>query len=103
LFEKIKKSKFWLTRNECISGRFDFALNKQGLKAYEYNVDSASCLMESGYSTELWSKALGISNLGSNSCDKIHSRLVSTWKKRNIVGALHFMCDNNGEEIYHTL
>jgi len=55
--------------------------------------------MEAGYSQELWSKAVGVCNLGKNSCDQLFTRLVSTWKKRNIVGALHFMCDDNGEEI----
>ncbi|HBC57006.1 MAG TPA: hypothetical protein DCZ03_07570 [Gammaproteobacteria bacterium] len=41
-------SKTRIRSNETIAGRIDFAVNENGIKLYEYNADSASCLMECG-------------------------------------------------------
>ena len=32
----------------AVAGRLDFSLTPSGLKVYEYNADSASCLMQCG-------------------------------------------------------
>ncbi len=39
----------WFRRKgDAISGRLDWAVTPSGLKAYEYNADSSSCLFEAG-------------------------------------------------------
>jgi glutathionylspermidine amidase/synthetase len=89
-------------RNDIISGRFDFSVTPSGIKVYEYNADSASCLLECGLIQESWSKAVGL-EVGKNTSSSLFKNLVDTWKQKNVDGHLHLLCDNDLEEIYHSM
>ena len=102
LWPRIRNS--WFTRNrDIIAGRFDLSLTETGLKAYEYNADSASCLMECGYIQDRWSKFAGLGHVGSNVAEGVFQKLVDTWAAREVEGKLHLLCDSDQEEKYHTL
>lgn len=102
LYQRIRKS--WQFRhNDYVSGRFDFSLTPQGVKVYEYNADSASCLLECGYIQDKWANAIGIGNIGREGNTELFDDLVETWKKRKVVGVLHLLHDKDLEETYHTL
>lgn len=48
--------------DKVISGRLDFSITqKNGIKCFEYNADSASCLFECAETQDAWGKAAGIS------------------------------------------
>jgi len=99
LWPKLKDS--WSNRrNEMITGRFDFALGKNGIKVYEYNADSASCYMETGKIQKKWSKHFG-STEGTCAGDKLHEKLIEAWKDSDVKGILHIMLDDDLEETYH--
>ncbi|OQS05110.1 bifunctional glutathionylspermidine amidase/glutathionylspermidine synthetase [Thraustotheca clavata] len=102
LWPKIQKS-FRSSKNDTISGRFDFALTENGIKVYEYNADSASCLFECGHTQDQWSKVVGVDKIGRSSSNTLFDQLVAAWKSKNIQGKLHFLCDNDHEERYHSL
>lgn len=101
LWPKIMKS-WYKRRYDIVSGRFDFALTSEGVKAYEYNADSASCLMECGYVQDQWAKAAGLGDMGSSVSSTLFFQLIETWERRKVEGVLHLMCDQDGEEIYHS-
>ncbi|ETV96560.1 hypothetical protein H310_10270 [Aphanomyces invadans] len=90
-------------KNDTISGRLDFALTDQGTKVYEYNADSASCLMECGYTQDAWSKAAGLGSIGRSNSATLFSQLTAAWKGKNVQGTLHLLCDDDPEERYHSL
>ncbi|CAK4127714.1 unnamed protein product [Aphanomyces euteiches] len=90
-------------KNDTISGRLDFALTEDGIKVYEYNADSASCLMECGYTQDAWSKGAGLGSVGRSNSDTLFDQLVAAWKSKNVQGVLHFLCDDDPEERYHSL
>lgn len=50
-----------------------------------------------------WSEAAGIGGVGRSNSGELFDRLVATWKARNVVGPLHLLCDNDKEEIYHSM
>ncbi|PIP79083.1 MAG: bifunctional glutathionylspermidine amidase/glutathionylspermidine synthase [Gammaproteobacteria bacterium CG22_combo_CG10-13_8_21_14_all_40_8] len=101
LWPRIKQS--WENRrNDMIVGRVDFALSEQGIKAYEYNADSASCLFEGGYVQGLWAKNFQLED-SSDPGQDIFSHLVSAWKKTKVTGLLHILQDHDLEENYHAL
>ncbi|MCA8926886.1 MAG: bifunctional glutathionylspermidine amidase/synthase [Alphaproteobacteria bacterium] len=89
-------------RNHMITGRFDFALRPDGLKAYEYNADSASCYMESGFLFQRWAHAFGCT-AGRDPADGLHAALVEAWRESGVPGLLHIMRDDDPEESYHAL
>ncbi len=89
-------------RNDIVSGRFDFSITSEGIKVYEYNADSASCLLECGLIQESWSNAVGLT-VGKNTSNQLYQNLVQTWKNKNVEGHLHLLCDNDLEEIYHSM
>ncbi|CAK4682512.1 hypothetical protein LEN26_010473 [Aphanomyces euteiches] len=102
LWPKIESS--WKNhKNDTISGRLDFALTDDGIKVYEYNADSASCLMECGYTQDAWSKGAGLGSLGRSNSSTLFDQLVTAWKAKHVEGHLHFMCDDDAEERYHSL
>ena len=101
LWPKIRKS-WYQRRTDIVAGRFDFGLNERGIKCYEYNVDSASCLMECGYIQDRWSQAAGIGHVGQSTSPRLFEQLVETWRARKVEGVLHLMRDTDGEEAYHT-
>ncbi|RHY05815.1 hypothetical protein DYB36_006296 [Aphanomyces astaci] len=100
LWPKIRRS--WaISKHDVVSGRFDFALTSGGIKVYEYNADSASCLLECGYVQDAWAAAAGVASVGRSSSATLFQQLVQTWKSLSIVGSLHIMCDRDIEERYH--
>ena len=99
LWPRIRKS--WANRrNEMIVGRIDLSVSEKGVKVYEYNADSASCLMECGKIQGKWAKHFGATE-GIDAGKDIFYHLVNAWKKSNITGTLHIMQDHDLEESYH--
>ncbi|OQS04229.1 bifunctional glutathionylspermidine amidase/glutathionylspermidine synthetase [Thraustotheca clavata] len=102
LWPKIRAS--WAkSKHDVVSGRFDFALTDNGIKVYEYNADSASCLLECGYVQDAWATGANVDTIGRSSSSTLFSQLVATWQAKQINGPLHFMCDNDLEERYHAM
>lgn len=89
-------------RNEMITGRFDFALTELGLKAYEYNCDSASCHMECGKVQGKWAKHFDCDD-GIDPGSELQQELFKAWRNRKVDGVLHIMQDRDLEETYHAL
>lgn len=102
LWPKIRQS--WNNRqNQIITGRMDFAVSEAGIKLYEYNADSASCHMETGFVQNEWANAYGCFD-GESSGQYLRKYLISSWKESSIEGDLiHIMCDEDQEETYHAL
>lgn len=89
-------------RNQMITGRFDFSVSARGIKAYEYNADSASCHMECGKVQTKWAAHFGC-DVGTCAGTPLFDSLVAAWKKSGVGGTLHIMQDHNLEETYHAL
>lgn len=87
-------------RTHVITGRFDFAMTEKGLKVYEYNVDSASCHMETGLVQGAWAKVHGVTE-GRDPGAKLHHALVNAWQDSHVDTVLHIFKDDDPEEIYH--
>lgn len=87
---------------KMITGRFDFALSKHGIKAYEYNADSASCHLECGKIQLKWSDQVGCHD-GWCPGEDLFDELVHVWHSRQIAGTLHILIDAEPEETYHGL
>lgn len=101
LWPRIKQS--WNNRrNQMITGRFDFAVSPRGVKAYEYNADSASCYMESGFVHNRWAAHFGCTE-GHNPAEHLLDALTDAWKEADVQGVLHIMQDRDIEETYHAL
>ncbi|KAG9405451.1 hypothetical protein AC1031_003346 [Aphanomyces cochlioides] len=99
LWLRIRRS--WFRRKpDVLAGRFDFTLTSTGLKVYEYNADSASCLMECGYNQDAWSAALNLP--GRSNSSQLFEKLRDGWISKKVKGPLHLLCDNDPEELYHT-
>lgn len=99
IWPRIKRS--WANRNnETIAGRLDLAVTERGIKVFEYNADSASCLMECGKVQGRWAEASGVTE-GLDAGQDIFNHLVHSWRKNNIRGCLHIMLDEDLEENYH--
>ncbi|OQS00676.1 bifunctional glutathionylspermidine amidase/glutathionylspermidine synthetase [Achlya hypogyna] len=100
LWPRIRRS--WFRRKpDFVAGRFDFALTPTGIKVYEYNADSASCLLECGLTQDAWAAATGVAAVGQSNSDGLFAKLVATWQARRVEGPLHLLCDDDPEEIYH--
>jgi len=101
LWSKIRSS--WDNRkNSMITGRFDFSISENGLKAYEYNADSASCYLEAARLQTAWAAHFGCV-IGRSPGEKLFRALVHAWKAREIKDILHIMQDVDAEETYHSL
>ncbi|RLO04122.1 hypothetical protein DYB28_008029 [Aphanomyces astaci] len=100
LWPKIQQS--WASRSkDVVAARFDFALTPHGLKTYEYNADSASCLFECGHSQDKWADVVGLG--GRSNSDTLFRQLVAAWTAKEVVGHLHLLCDDDLEERYHSM
>ncbi len=101
LWPKIHQS--WDNRhNQMITGRFDFALTRQGLKVYEYNCDSAACYMECGKIQGKWARHYDC-DLGRDAGEHLHDRLRDAWRRSGVDGIVHILRDDDPEEVYHAL
>lgn len=99
LWPRIRQS--WNNRrNQMITGRFDFAVSERGIKAYEYNADSASCHMECGLVQGKWAAHFGCAD-GRDPGAPLSGDLVAAWRKSGVDGVLHIMQDRDLEETYH--
>ncbi len=100
IWPKIQQS--WSNRkNEMVTGRFDFCITEQGIKAYEYNADSASCHMECGKIQGLWAKHMDC-NSGRDAGQLLYGSLIDAWKTHDIKDVIHLLIDNDDEEeLYH--
>jgi glutathionylspermidine amidase/synthetase len=102
IFDQIKIS--WNeSAKKTISGRFDFCLTQNGIKCYEYNADSASCLLECGLIQNRWAEGVGIGSSTRDPNSHLFLRLVNVWKDSNVKGMLHLLHDKDMEEEYHSL
>lgn len=101
LLPRIQQS--WNNRKtHVITGRFDFAMTGAGLKVYEYNVDSASCHMETGVVQGMWAKAHGIAE-GNDPGARLQKALTHAWEDSHVDTLLHILKDDEPEELYHAL
>ncbi|MDA0990237.1 MAG: glutathionylspermidine synthase family protein, partial [Verrucomicrobia bacterium] len=101
LWPRIRRS--WENRrNEMLTGRFDFCVTDQGVKAFEYNCDSASCYMECGKVQGRWAEHVGCTD-GDDAGEHLFDRLVDAWRGTGIDDALHIMHDDDPEETFHAL
>jgi glutathionylspermidine amidase/synthetase len=87
-------------RTHVITGRFDFAMTEQGLKVYEYNVDSASCHMECGRVQGAWATAHGVHE-GRDAGAQLKRALSEAWRDSNVDSVVHLFRDAQLEEVYH--
>ncbi|QID16332.1 bifunctional glutathionylspermidine amidase/synthase [Nitrogeniibacter mangrovi] len=87
-------------RAQMITGRFDFSVSARGVKAYEYNADSASCHMETGRVQGKWAAHFGCTD-GRDPGDELFAMLVRAWRDAGVDGVLHIMYDRDAEEAYH--
>ncbi len=62
-----------------IHGRLDFAISQRGIKVYEYNADSSSCLMECGLIQNKWAATVG-ADIGTDPGHQLFEALVNAWK-----------------------
>jgi glutathionylspermidine amidase/synthetase len=85
----------------------DFSiLDDGGLKCFEYNADSASCLLECGLSQGAWMTAAGQGNSGVDAGVGLFEMLVYAWQRLGLPSGstVHFLHDGEtDEEKYHTL
>lgn len=103
-WERAKKS--FEQGDKTISGRLDFSMTPEhGIKCFEYNADSASCLFECGHTQGAWAEAVGLGNTGVNAGAPTASHLAAAWRGLGLQkGTLvHFLHDLDDEEHYHTL
>lgn len=101
LLPRIRQS--WSNRRtHVITGRFDFAMSAEGLKVYEYNVDSASCHTETGLVQGAWASAHG-TDAGRDPGEPLHAALIRAWRDSHVEGVLHILKDDEPEELYHAL
>jgi glutathionylspermidine amidase/synthetase len=89
-------------RNQMITGRFDFSVSSRGIKAYEYNADSASCYLETARLQATWFESFGFEE-GRCPGDQLYVDLVRAWRKSGVDTVLHILQDNEPEETYHAL
>ena len=90
--------KSFANRSETLTGRMDFSITeKHGIKCYEYNADSASCLMECGYTQGAWAVAAEIDKYGEDAGSVTADNVTAAWKKTVPSGTLvHFLRDDDG-------
>lgn len=88
-------------RHQTITGRLDFCLDERGLKAYEYNADSASCHAEAGAILGRWAAAGGAEKIGSDPGVGLRDALTDCWKHRAHAPLVHILQDTDAEEDYH--
>ena len=101
LWSRIKDS-WYNSSRQTIAGRMDFAVGGAAdIKAFEYNIDTASCLFEAGSTQGRWAEAVGLAGLDAGR--GVFNKLVATWKATEIRGTLHLMHDDDPEEKYHAL
>lgn len=101
VWPKIRKS--WSNRrNQMIAGRFDFAVSAGGIKLYEYNADSASCVMECGKVQGKWARHFDVEE-GRDPGGELFAQLVQAWRGSGVDDVLHIMQDRDLEETYHAL
>lgn len=99
LWPKLHRS--WENRkNQMVAGRFDFAMTERGLKVFEYNADSASCLLECGKIQGKWASHFGC-DIGRDPGVDLFYYLVNAWRHNDVGGMLHILQDDDPEEHYH--
>lgn len=87
-------------RHHMITGRIDFCMDARGLKAYEYNADSASCHTETGLILGKWAKQAG--NIPGRDPGKyLLDMLAATWQHSDARHFVHILQDDDPEESYH--
>lgn len=89
-------------RHSMLTGRLDFCMDEHGLKAYEYNADSASCHTEACLIIQKWAEQGG--DITENSpAEDLLNELASVWKYSQSYDFVHIMQDDDAEEDYHAL
>lgn len=101
LWDKIKSS--FAHQKHTLSGRFDFAFHDNQLKIYEYNADSSSTLLETGYISQKWLESLNVSRMGRNSGAQLSNDITQAFRRMGISETIHFFIDDDDEEEYTAL
>jgi glutathionylspermidine amidase/synthetase len=89
-------------RTHAITGRMDFAVRPEGIKIYEYNIDSASCHYECGFVQGRWAQVHGAAH-GRDPGANLHEGLTRAWISSHIDAVVHILRDDDIEETYHAL
>lgn len=89
-------------RTQTITGRMDFAVRPEGIKVYEYNIDSASCHYECGFVQGRWAEVHDVTH-GRDPGASLHQGLTNAWISTHIGETIHIMRDDDIEESYHAL
>jgi glutathionylspermidine amidase/synthetase len=79
-----------------------FAITERSVKVYEYNADSCSCHMETGYVQGRWAEHFGCS-VGRDPGADLRDHLIAAWRESGVDDLLHIMQDRDLEETYHAL
>ncbi len=87
--------------DKCIFGRFDMAVTSEGIKCFEYNSDSGSCIIECCLIQGKWSDALRIGGIDAGIGSE--NRLISVMKDLELGSQtlLHLLHDSDPEENSH--
>ena len=89
-------------RTHAITGRMDFAVRADGIKIYEYNIDSASCHYECGFVQGRWAEVHGVTQ-GRDPGASLQEGLTRAWISSHIDSVVHILRDDDLEETYHAL
>ena len=92
----------WASGWKTFSGRFDLAFNGRTVKMFEYNSDSAGTYLECGVIQVNWAKSVGC-DVGRSAAEDLENMLVAQAKELFEGKFVHFMIDNDEEEIYSAM
>ena len=93
------------TQKKCLTGRFDFAIDGDKFKCFEYNADSASTLLECAVIQQKWSESVGLDQNQRSSGFRMRGLLEYAWQQTGIPkgSRVHFLVDDDDEEQYTAL
>lgn len=101
LWSKLRKSWKGPANSKSFAGRFDFGVNKEELKLFEYNADSAGAYLETASIQNAWAEAVG-ANVGESASKDMQLELIDLARKR-FLGFVHIMIDDDDEEMFNAL
>eukprot|EP00656_Telonema_subtile_P031401 TRINITY_DN34370_c0_g1_i1.p2 TRINITY_DN34370_c0_g1~~TRINITY_DN34370_c0_g1_i1.p2 ORF type:complete len:126 (+),score=26.07 TRINITY_DN34370_c0_g1_i1:67-444(+) len=96
LWPRIRSS--WRHNQATVAGRLDLSVTPEGIKAFEYNIDTASCLFEAGSTQGRWAESVGLP--GRDAGSEAFRGLVGGGEATGVSGTLHLRHDDDEEERY---
>ena len=101
IWNKLRKSWKGPQNSKSFAGRFDFGLNRDELKLFEYNADSAGAYLETASIQNAWADAVG-ANVGESAAKYMQIELINLARKR-FSGLVHIMIDDDDEEMFNAI